>query len=146
MEITTDRAPVHPRPVNEIAPCARHDFSTTPTTMWQRITAGSQHSYGRRSSGSAPPSPNSRIAAQSQPSAPKSDASTLDAPLEILRAPEREPWGSLEMWIADPDGVRIVLAGPAEGDLAAIEAGVPAGAVSGDRYDATQMSILDSEK
>jgi len=27
----------------------------------------------------------------------------------IVRAPQREPWGLLEMWIADPDGVRIVL-------------------------------------
>jgi predicted enzyme related to lactoylglutathione lyase len=31
------------------------------------------------------------------------------AGVEIVRAPEREPWGLLEMWIADPDGVRIVL-------------------------------------
>jgi hypothetical protein len=26
-----------------------------------------------------------------------------------VRGPEQEPWGLLEMWIADPDGVRIVL-------------------------------------
>jgi predicted enzyme related to lactoylglutathione lyase len=25
----------------------------------------------------------------------------------ILQEPRREPWGLLEMWIADPDGVRI---------------------------------------
>ena len=25
----------------------------------------------------------------------------------ILREPRREPWGLLEMWIADPDGLRI---------------------------------------
>jgi catechol 2,3-dioxygenase-like lactoylglutathione lyase family enzyme len=31
------------------------------------------------------------------------------AGVEIVRAPEREPWGLLEMWIADPDGLRIVL-------------------------------------
>ncbi len=31
------------------------------------------------------------------------------AGVEILRPPEREPWGLLEMWIADPDGIRIVL-------------------------------------
>ena len=31
------------------------------------------------------------------------------AGVSILRAPEREPWGLVEMWIADPDGVRIVL-------------------------------------
>ena len=27
----------------------------------------------------------------------------------ITRAPELEPWGLREMWLADPDGVRIVL-------------------------------------
>jgi catechol 2,3-dioxygenase-like lactoylglutathione lyase family enzyme len=27
----------------------------------------------------------------------------------VLRAPEREPWGLVEMWIEDPDGVPIVL-------------------------------------
>jgi predicted enzyme related to lactoylglutathione lyase len=27
----------------------------------------------------------------------------------VLRPPAMEPWGLLEMWIADPDGVRIVL-------------------------------------
>jgi len=31
-------------------------------------------------------------------------------------------------------------------DLAAIEAAVPAGAVAGDRYDAAQVAMLDSEK
>ncbi|MGH3341649.1 MAG: VOC family protein [Carbonactinosporaceae bacterium] len=29
------------------------------------------------------------------------------AGVQVLREPEREPWGLLEMWIADPDGVRI---------------------------------------
>jgi catechol 2,3-dioxygenase-like lactoylglutathione lyase family enzyme len=27
----------------------------------------------------------------------------------ILRGPRREPWGLDEMWIADPDGLRVVL-------------------------------------
>jgi len=27
----------------------------------------------------------------------------------VTRAPRREPWGLVEAWIADPDGVRIVL-------------------------------------
>jgi catechol 2,3-dioxygenase-like lactoylglutathione lyase family enzyme len=27
--------------------------------------------------------------------------------VRVLREPEREPWGLIEMWIADPDGVRI---------------------------------------
>ncbi|MEU6819712.1 glyoxalase superfamily protein [Streptomyces atriruber] len=29
--------------------------------------------------------------------------------VEVLRPPVEEPWGLVEMWIADPDGVRIVL-------------------------------------
>lgn len=28
---------------------------------------------------------------------------------EILRPPVREPWGLIEMWLADPDGVRIAV-------------------------------------
>lgn len=31
------------------------------------------------------------------------------AGVPVLRAPRREPWGLHEMWIADPDGTRIVL-------------------------------------
>jgi predicted enzyme related to lactoylglutathione lyase len=31
------------------------------------------------------------------------------AGVRILRAPVTEPWGLVEMWIEDPDGVRIVL-------------------------------------
>lgn len=31
------------------------------------------------------------------------------AGVAIVRAPEREPWGLEEMWIADPDAVRIVV-------------------------------------
>ncbi|MFF8833367.1 VOC family protein [Streptomyces sp. NPDC015131] len=29
--------------------------------------------------------------------------------VRVLREPVREPWGLIEMWIADPDGHRIVL-------------------------------------
>ncbi|MET8680255.1 VOC family protein [Streptomyces sp. NPDC004647] len=29
--------------------------------------------------------------------------------VEILRAPRKEPWGLIEMWISDPDGVRIAV-------------------------------------
>ncbi|MDX2376120.1 VOC family protein [Microbacterium sp. LRZ72] len=29
--------------------------------------------------------------------------------VSILRPPEQEPWGLVESWIEDPDGVRIVL-------------------------------------
>ncbi|MFB8129242.1 VOC family protein [Streptomyces mirabilis] len=31
------------------------------------------------------------------------------AGVDIVRPPVKEPWGLIEMWIADPDGVEIVL-------------------------------------
>ena len=31
------------------------------------------------------------------------------AGVPVLRPPQAEPWGLIEMWIEDPDGVRIVL-------------------------------------
>lgn len=27
----------------------------------------------------------------------------------VLRAPRREPWGLVEMWVADPDGLPLAL-------------------------------------
>ena len=33
----------------------------------------------------------------------------LAAGVTVAREPRREPWGLVEMWIEDPDGVRIVL-------------------------------------
>lgn len=33
----------------------------------------------------------------------------LAAGVPVLRRPRREPWGLVEMWFEDPDGVRIVL-------------------------------------
>ncbi|MET9804189.1 VOC family protein [Streptomyces sp. NPDC006368] len=35
--------------------------------------------------------------------------------VEVLRPPQEEPWGLIEMWIADPDGVRIALVEVPEG-------------------------------
>jgi catechol 2,3-dioxygenase-like lactoylglutathione lyase family enzyme len=39
----------------------------------------------------------------------------LDAGVTVLREPRREVWGLIELWIADPDGVRIVLVEIPEG-------------------------------
>jgi len=33
----------------------------------------------------------------------------LAAGVRVIREPRREPWGLIEMWVSDPDGVRIVL-------------------------------------
>ncbi|GAA0399339.1 VOC family protein [Streptomyces luteireticuli] len=35
--------------------------------------------------------------------------------VEVLEPPELRPWGLVEMWIADPDGVRIVVVEVPEG-------------------------------
>ncbi|HEX7658782.1 MAG TPA: VOC family protein [Pseudonocardiaceae bacterium] len=35
--------------------------------------------------------------------------------VKVLREPRREPWGLDEMWISDPDGLRIVLVEVPEG-------------------------------
>jgi predicted enzyme related to lactoylglutathione lyase len=55
-----------------------------------------------------PPSPAVRLWLQ------VADAEAAHAELrgrgvEIVRPPVREPWGLIEMWIADPDGTPIVL-------------------------------------
>ena len=36
-------------------------------------------------------------------------ARLADQGVPIVRPPELEPWGLIEMWLTDPDGVRIVL-------------------------------------
>lgn len=36
-------------------------------------------------------------------------ARLVDSGVTSLREPQTEPWGLIEAWIADPDGVRIVL-------------------------------------
>jgi predicted enzyme related to lactoylglutathione lyase len=40
----------------------------------------------------------------------RAEQARLDAAgVAVLRPPQSEPWGLVEMWIEDPDGVRIVL-------------------------------------
>jgi catechol 2,3-dioxygenase-like lactoylglutathione lyase family enzyme len=36
-------------------------------------------------------------------------AELIAAGVTVLQAPRREPWGLDEMWIADPDGIRIAV-------------------------------------
>ncbi|MEU0083048.1 VOC family protein [Streptomyces sp. NPDC006274] len=56
----------------------------------------------------APPSPAVRLWLQ-VPDARAAHDELLARGVQILREPLREPWGLIEMWIADPDGVRIAL-------------------------------------
>jgi len=50
----------------------------------------------------------------------------LAAGVTVLREPRQEPWGLIEMWIADPDGVRLVLVEvPADHPLRRDQRGAP---------------------
>lgn len=50
----------------------------------------------------------------------------LTAGVTVLREPRQEPWGLIEMWIADPDGVRLVLVEvPADHPLRRDQRGAP---------------------
>ncbi|MFD4240343.1 VOC family protein [Streptomyces sp. NPDC058525] len=56
----------------------------------------------------APPGPGMRLWLQVEDAAAAyEELRGRDA--EVLRPPQREPWGLIEMWIADPDGVRIAV-------------------------------------
>ncbi|MDF3147151.1 MULTISPECIES: VOC family protein [unclassified Streptomyces] len=56
----------------------------------------------------APPSPAVRLWLQVEDVAAAHDELRGQG-VEIVRPPVKEPWGLVEMWIADPDGTRIVL-------------------------------------
>ncbi|MEJ8668201.1 VOC family protein [Streptomyces sp. MS1.AVA.1] len=56
----------------------------------------------------SPPSPAVRLWLQVEDVAAAQDE-LLGKGVEIVRPPVKEPWGLIEMWIADPDGTRIVL-------------------------------------
>ncbi|MFF9110074.1 VOC family protein [Streptomyces sp. NPDC014805] len=56
----------------------------------------------------APPSPAIRLWLQVA-DADAAHEELRDKGLPIVRPPVREPWGLVEMWVEDPDGVPIVL-------------------------------------
>ncbi|WP_225630251.1 VOC family protein [Streptomyces solaniscabiei] len=56
----------------------------------------------------APPSPALALWLQVEDAA-AAEAELRAKGVEIVRPPITEPWGLVEMWIADPDGTRIVL-------------------------------------
>ncbi|KOG89176.1 VOC family protein [Streptomyces varsoviensis] len=55
-----------------------------------------------------PPAPGMRLWLQVADVAAAHDE-LVRAGVEVLRPPVREPWGLVEMWVSDPDRVRIVL-------------------------------------
>lgn len=53
-----------------------------------------------------PPAPGLQLWLQ-VPDAGAAHSELTAAGADVLRPPVKEPWGLVEMWIADPDGVRI---------------------------------------
>ncbi|MFI0742871.1 VOC family protein [Streptomyces sp. NPDC021100] len=62
----------------------------------------------------APPAPGLELWLQVADAAAAHDE-LRERGVRILRPPERMPWGLIEMWIADPDGVRIAVVEVPEG-------------------------------
>ncbi|MCF3180620.1 VOC family protein [Streptomyces polychromogenes] len=56
----------------------------------------------------APPAPGLRLWLQVE-DVEAAHSELLERGAEVLRPPRQEPWGLIEMWIADPDGVRIAV-------------------------------------
>ncbi|MCX4669007.1 VOC family protein [Streptomyces sp. NBC_01381] len=56
----------------------------------------------------SPPSPGLQLWLQ-VPDAQAAHAELVERGVEVTRPPLKEPWGLIEMWIADPDGVKIVV-------------------------------------
>jgi len=61
-------------------------------------------------SGSAPEAPGSSLMIWLQVRNVREEHARLAAAgVQVIREPVTEPWGLAEMWIEDPDGIRIVL-------------------------------------
>lgn len=56
----------------------------------------------------APPSDNIQLWLQVR-SVDETHEDLVAAGVTVLREPQNEPWGLREMWVADPDGVRIAV-------------------------------------
>lgn len=56
----------------------------------------------------APPTPTLQLWLQ-VPDARAAHAELTSQGVDILRPPVKEPWGLIEMWLADPDGHKIVV-------------------------------------
>ncbi|NGN64468.1 VOC family protein [Streptomyces sp. A7024] len=55
-----------------------------------------------------PPAPGLQLWMQ-VPDAAAAHRELTAAGAEVLREPRREPWGLIEMWLSDPDGVKIAV-------------------------------------
>ncbi|MCT9141555.1 VOC family protein [Streptomyces violarus] len=82
------------------------EFGTGPERGTVYFTGGGFLEVAGRSE--APPSPTARLWFQVDDVAAAAEELRAKG-VEIVRPPVKEPWGLVEMWIADPDGTPIVL-------------------------------------
>ncbi|MFJ4468504.1 VOC family protein [Streptomyces sp. NPDC089424] len=82
------------------------EFGTGPDRGTVYFLGGGHLELSGRSE--APPSPAVRLWLQVEDVSAAHDE-LCEKGVEIVRPPVREPWGLVEMWIADPDEVPIVL-------------------------------------
>ncbi|MFE7233584.1 VOC family protein [Streptomyces sp. NPDC002405] len=82
------------------------EFGTGPERGTVYFLGGGFLELSGRSDG--PPSPSVRLWLQVEDVAAAHEELRAKG-VEITREPVREPWGLIEMWIADPDGTPIVL-------------------------------------
>ncbi|MFF9125617.1 VOC family protein [Streptomyces sp. NPDC014889] len=82
------------------------EFGTGPERGTVYFLGGGFLELSGRSDG--PPSPSLRLWLQVEDVAAAHEELRSKG-VEITREPAREPWGLIEMWIADPDGTPIVL-------------------------------------
>lgn len=82
------------------------EFGTGPERGTVYFLGGGFLEVSGRSEG--PPSPAVRIWLQVDDAEAAHDELRAKG-VSVLRPPKREPWGLVEMWIEDPDGVRIAV-------------------------------------
>ncbi|WP_367039368.1 VOC family protein [Streptomyces sp. Je 1-332] len=82
------------------------EFGTGPERGTVYFLGGGQLEVSGRSP--TPPTPGLQLWLQVADVA-AAHAELLARGVEVVREPVKEPWGLVEMWIADPDGVKIVL-------------------------------------
>jgi predicted enzyme related to lactoylglutathione lyase len=82
------------------------EFGTGPERGTVYFLGGGSLEVSGRSS--EPPSPALRLWLQVEDVA-AAHQELLAKGVDVVREPVKEPWGLVEMWIADPDGTRIVL-------------------------------------
>ncbi|MFG2723502.1 VOC family protein [Streptomyces sp. NPDC048416] len=86
--------------------CVYREFGTGPERGTVYFLGGGFLEVSGRSD--EPPAPGLRLWLQVEDAALAHDE-LVRRGVAIVRPPVREPWGLVEMWIEDPDGVRIVI-------------------------------------